>query len=114
MPVFKLIDFDAACMVGEPVTHGTVDYSSPEAARGEMATFAMDLYSLGRIIHWLSCRDTNLWLGMTDGDKEAFLQSTVEFGLDNIDDVATRRIVRRLTCKNPSKRYDLPHLKVLH
>jgi hypothetical protein len=57
---------------------------------------------------------TKLWLGMTNGDKEAFLQSTVEFGVDNIDDVATRRIVRRLTCKKPSERYDLHHLKVVH
>jgi serine/threonine protein kinase len=111
-PHFTLIDFDAACLVNEPVTHGTIDYRAPEQEKGTFATFAMDLFALGRIIHWLSSTDKNIWLGMdAKQSKEAFLQSSGEFSRDNIDDPATKRIVRNLTCKDPNKRYTLQQVK---
>jgi serine/threonine protein kinase len=114
-PHFMLINFDAACMVDEPVTHGTVDYCAPEQEKDVPATLAMDLFSLGRIIHWLSSMDKNIWPDLdshpTDEDKSAFLQSSQEFSRDNIQDASTKRIVRNLTCKDPAKRYTLQQVK---
>jgi serine/threonine protein kinase len=116
-PHFMLIDFDAACMVDEPVTHATIDYRAPEQKQGTPATFSMDLFALGRIIHWLSSTDKNIWPDLnnpTNKDKETFLRSMREFSRNNIPNVATKRIVRNLTCKDPTKRYTLQQVKVPH
>jgi serine/threonine protein kinase len=114
-PHFTLIDFDAACLFGEPVTHCTVDYRAPEQEKDVPAMFTMDLFALGRIIHWLSSTDKNLWPDLnndpTDKDKATFLQSTQEFSRGNIPNAATKRIVRNLTCKDPSERYTLQEVK---
>src|SRR4051794_22669342 len=76
---WKLIDFDSACMEGEPVERGTLDYSAPEMLNRAPAAFSMDLFSLGRLIHWLSCKDGNMWPDLppdaSDADKRAFLAS---------------------------------------
>jgi hypothetical protein len=75
----------------------------------------MDMYSLGRIIHWLSSTDKNIWPDLdndpTDEDKATFLQSSQEFSRDNIQNASTKRIVRNLTYKHPTKRYTLQQVK---
>lgn len=118
MPEWKLIDFDSAALVGEPVTHGTLDYCAPEAYTADdraTASFEMDMYSLGRIIHWLGCTDDNLWPGLPAGcshaRKEAFLISSKEFTQPNVPDAPTANIVKRLTRKQPPRRLTLEKLK---
>jgi serine/threonine protein kinase len=120
---FKLIDFDSACLVGEAMQRGTLDYCAPEVYtdiaenRVPTATHAMDLYSLGRILMWLACVDDNLWPTLvddcTDAEKETFLISNEEFALSNVEHDATRDLVQRLLRKCPQERLTLSALKVL-
>src|SRR5690349_957602 len=91
---------------GEEVHRSTLDYTAPEVIhtfhqekKGPLAAFSMDMYSLGRIIMWLSTRYGNLWPHMddpTDDDKQQFLLTDEEFALDGIVHEATRNIVHRL------------------
>lgn len=120
-PQWKLIDFDSAARVGEAVTHGTLDYSAPEVLqslhqdKSAAASFEMDMYSLGRIIHWLGCDDDNLWPGLpaksTNTDKLNFLLSEREFKLTNIPDTPTLSVVELLTRKKPEERMTLEQFK---
>ena len=79
-----------------------------------MASHAMDMFSLGRLVMWLACVD-GLWPdlahGCTHSDKEAFLMSDTPFTLDGITNTATRDIVTRLVTKHPKEREALAALK---
>ena len=106
-----------ACRVGERVVQqGSVDYCAPQALHeGVVASHAMDMFSLGRIVMWLACVD-GLWPdlahGCTHSDKEAFLMSDTPFTLDGIKDELTRGIVKRLVKKHPQERLILEKLEV--
>ena len=101
--------------MGEPVVQqGSVDYCAPEAlGEAAVASHAMDMFSLGRIVMWLAC-EHGLWPdlahGCTDEDKQAFLTSDTPFTLDGIKNTATRDIVNGLTRK-PEERLTLAALK---
>ena len=105
-----------ACRVGERVSQrGSVDYCAPQALQeGAVASHAMDMFSLGRLVMWLACVD-GLWPdlahGCTHSDKEAFLMSDTPFTLDGIVNTATRDIVSRLVAKHPQGRLTLAALK---
>ncbi|RKP11456.1 kinase-like domain-containing protein, partial [Piptocephalis cylindrospora] len=64
--IWKLIDFDCACKVGQPVRGLTLDYCAPEvlhatrAGKSLMATHALDMFSCGQIIHWMAST-TPIW-----------------------------------------------------
>ena len=83
-----------------------------------MASHAMDMFSLGRIVMWLTTADGGMWpdlpQGCTDTDKHAFLMSNKEFTLDGIQHAATRDIVKRLVTKHPEERQILTTLKALY
>ena len=107
-----------ACRVGERVSQrGSVDYCAPQALQeGAVASHAMDMFSLGRLVMWLACVD-GLWPdlahGCTHSDKEGFLRSKKEFTLDGIKNRITRNSTKRLTCKNPHRRITLEKFEVL-
>lgn len=110
------------CSVGEGVQRGTLDYCAPEVyqslSKNEMprAASSMDMYSLGRIIMWLSIENNgNMWPSLpkecTDEDKQAFLMAGRETTLGGISHETTRTIVKRLTELDPKKRMTLKQLE---
>jgi WD40 repeat protein len=120
-PQWKLIDFDAAVTLNEPVERGTLDFCAPEVFKllsmqtTPKGAFSMDMFSLGRIVMWLAVQDDSMWPNLghdcTDADKEAFLISEDEFNLEAIPDDATRNIVQRLVKKRPEDRLTLQELQ---
>jgi serine/threonine protein kinase len=111
---------DDVSRVGEGVVqHGSIDYCAPEALEeGAVASHAIDMFSLGRIVMWLTTADEGMWPdlphGCTDADKHAFLMSDKEFTLNSIQHAATRDIVKRLVTKHPEERQILTTLKALY
>jgi hypothetical protein len=89
-------------------------FTSLKQGNTATAAFSMDMFSLGRIIQWLSVQDDNLWPDLTDpsnANKEAFLLSDTEFSLDGIQDDATLNIIKRLVKKSPQQRLNLDGLR---
>jgi hypothetical protein len=118
---WKVIDFDSACLVNEPVERGTLDFCAPEvfaafkANHVPPAKFSMDMYSLGRIIQWFVCENDNTWPNLdrnpSDEDKEAFLLSGKEFDLASVHDVSVKGIVAKLIRKEVKDRWTLKKLQ---
>ena len=56
---WKLIDFDAACLVDEDYVNIVTNYSAPEVMRADeqktkiTANFAMDMFSFGLVLYFL-------------------------------------------------------------
>ena len=96
----------------------TVDFCSPEALLMKPATFAMDAFSLGRILLFLAAKDGSLWGGkdyeLSLEMKEQFiLDSTAEFTIGaEVAHEPARRIILQLTKKDPSLRMNLKTLQV--
>jgi len=109
---WKLIGFDRACYVGEAVEHGTLEYCAPEAYQQAPASYSMDMFSVGRIMMWMSINDYSMWPDIpSNSTQQQFLLSEQEFTLTNIDDEATREIAQRLIKKKPQDRLTLDALK---
>ena len=73
----------------------------------------MDMFSVGRIMMWMSINDYNMWPDIpSNSTHQQFLLSEQEFTLTNIDDEATREIVQRLIKKKPQDRLTLEALKI--
>jgi serine/threonine protein kinase len=103
------------CRVGERAERVTLDYCAPEAFQGDPVSFSMDLFSLGRILYWLTSANREMWpnlsLGATDDDKRAFLASEDEFSVEGIAQPETRRVVQHLMRKTPAQRMTLDKLR---
>lgn len=84
----------------------------------EGATFAMDMFSLGRLLHFMAARDGSLWAGrdydLTMQEKEGIILDMgreLEVGPEVEHEVA-RRMIMELTRKDPLERMTLQKLKV--
>jgi serine/threonine protein kinase len=119
---WKLIGFDHACDVGEPIVYCSLEYTAPEvtlswmAERSALASCAMDIYSLGRTIMWLALPSTltphemywpTLQPNPSTQDKKAFLASVNEFPLEAVEDVGILGMIRAMIKKKPHERIGL-------
>jgi serine/threonine protein kinase len=119
---WKLIDLDSAVPVGDVVTHGTLTYCAPEvmacvqASQPALATTALDLFAIGRILQWLSSLSTaSMWPEEMDEETQrAFLADLSRpFGVTeaNVPHAPTRKVIHALLCKDPLKRMTLKQLR---
>lgn len=101
--------------------HGTVQYCAPEALldKEAKATTAMDVFSLGRILQWLSGKKRIFWPRLseraTDDDKMAYLrrEGEIEVLKSDVDNLVTRGLVRELILKNPLDRPTVTEILVI-
>jgi serine/threonine protein kinase len=123
LPQWKLIDFDSAAKVGEPLrAHQVSDFSPPElykARSGEtvQAAHSVDMYALGRLFMWFVMKGGRMWpnlpAGYSDEDMEAFMLSAEEFNLDGLEGGGNAAAaVQQLVKKDPMERLTLQALKV--
>ncbi|RKP14153.1 hypothetical protein BJ684DRAFT_15506 [Piptocephalis cylindrospora] len=118
--IWKLIDFDSSCAVGEKVERGTVDFCAPEVIRASgsgkhaRATLAMDIFSFGQIIYWMAT-DKPIW-GDHVGNEAAMaviLSQEEELPLSkkDIPHLALFHLAQDMLYKDPEKRLTLIQLK---
>ncbi|RKP14017.1 kinase-like domain-containing protein [Piptocephalis cylindrospora] len=118
--IWKLIDFDCACKVGQPVRGLTLDYCAPEvlhatrAGKSLMATHALDMFSCGQIIHWMAS-STPIW-----GEEEATdavmahmlcQDSELPIFSSTFTQLPVYHLVVELLRKDPAKRLTLKALR---
>jgi len=113
---WKLIDFDSACELGTPVTRGTLDFCAPESLQNAPATFAMDMFSLGRVLHFLISMSGDVWNGqgfeMSQEQKEQeLLYGSLEVSSQDVTHEATRVLIKSLTQREPEQRRTLQLVK---
>ncbi|RKP11390.1 hypothetical protein BJ684DRAFT_22050 [Piptocephalis cylindrospora] len=118
--IWKLIDFDCACKVGQPVRGLTLDYCAPEvlhatrAGKTLMATHALDMFSCGQIIHWMAS-STPIWgkEEATDAVMAHMLCQDSEFSISSstFTQLPVYHLVVELLRKDPAKRLTLKALQ---
>ena len=116
-----LLDFDSARRINEETQINTLFYTAPELAVSKLtgnqayATTALDIWGLGRIIHFMATAEP-FYFGnpsgeeilrcLTEGDENLWVP-------DNALDERTLPEVRALLAKDPTKRKRLDVFKVL-
>jgi len=110
-PTWKLIDFGSACYFGEVVLSGTQEFCAPEVLieNAPIATPATDIFSVGRILHWLSAKNQKFFDRLIENrTKPQELVSLVDEEHEvieaNIGNAAIRKLVRSLINKEPTMR----------
>lgn len=109
--------------VNSPVKKGTFDYCAPEVLIAyrqnqiPLAQTSMDMFSLGRVIQWMSSSDDVFWPGIPDmaanEEKEQFLLSDAEIRVEEsqIEHQPTKNLVNSLINKNPEERLSTERIK---
>lgn len=110
--------------LGETVRRGTLEYAAPEVikalhhATSPIATHAIDMFSLGRLLQWLSSELGTLWpeaVALAGQEiKEKWLIADEEIVLDEtlIPHRPTRNVIYALLRKNPVARLTLKNIRV--
>jgi len=109
--------------VGDTVDRGTIDFCAPEVlvGNGVKAHPSMDIFSLGRIIHWLTGKNLTFWpdeINECKSDNERndmiveFYENIGDVVKSDVDHVPTRNLIIKLVKFNPSERLSIDELIV--
>ena len=121
---WKLVDFDSSVKLNEAVRRSTFDYCAPEVIKAyrkgniPVATTAIDVFALGRILQWMASNEGCFWPGLdeaaTDAEKENYLLKPGEIFIDEHDLAhrPTKNLVLSMLRKDPEQRLTIEVLKV--
>jgi serine/threonine protein kinase len=118
--IWKLIDFDCASKVGQPVPGISLDFAAPETVLGARsgqpvpASFAVDMFALGQVIHWLASSQSIWGPRPTDASMTHMLCQEEELPISesSYESEPAFALAQGLLLKDPYQRMSLKTLIV--
>jgi hypothetical protein len=118
--IWKIIDFDCACKVGQPVSGLSLDFAAPEtvlakrAGKSLPAAHAIDMFALGQIIHWVASSQSIWGAASTDASMTHLLckEEELPISASTYECIPAYGLAKELLKKDPAERMTLKVLSV--